>query len=109
MAFHDRWGSWTCENAVMSRITTMIEQKVSASHPKADMGAPQKTFISIAVHPSGGGNVSNYAVLNSLSAGGVGFDVRGFANEPLQAIIAAGAVASGPTSCTKIGNTVNCY
>jgi len=26
-----------------------------------------------------------------------------------QAIIAAGAAASGPTSCTKIGNTVNCY
>jgi hypothetical protein len=26
-----------------------------------------------------------------------------------QAIIAAGAAASGPTSCTKVGNTVNCY
>jgi hypothetical protein len=26
-----------------------------------------------------------------------------------QAIVAAGAAASGPTSCTRIGNTVNCY
>jgi hypothetical protein len=26
-----------------------------------------------------------------------------------RAIVAAGAAASGPTSCTKIGNTVNCY
>jgi hypothetical protein len=26
-----------------------------------------------------------------------------------QAIVAAGAAAGGPTSCTRIGNTVNCY
>ncbi len=26
-----------------------------------------------------------------------------------QAMIAAGAAASGPTTCTRIGNTVNCY
>jgi hypothetical protein len=26
-----------------------------------------------------------------------------------QAIVAAGAAASGPTTCTRIGNTTNCY
>jgi hypothetical protein len=26
-----------------------------------------------------------------------------------EAIVAAGAAARGPTSCTRIGNTVNCY
>ena len=41
-----------------------------------------------------------YAEYKTSTLGGIRRD---------QAIVAAGVAASGPTSCTRIGNTVNCY